>query len=605
MATIAAPAVEAGLSARRSVTLSAVAVAGGVAAAATAANLGSEPDTLSIVRGLLVASYVFVGLYTWWHRPTSRFGAYLAGVGGLYVVVSLSGSDDSLPYTVGRVALAVLVVALVYVFLCFPHDNLASRLERRLVAGLAFATTALWLLALPLVEKLPAGGPLTDCDSDCPDNALQVVVAPEGLSSGIGFAVNAVTAVGLLAVAALLVGKARSPGLLRRRLTVPLLACVVLLTVNYAAFTLLQQADLGGTEVLRLLGGASALAVPLAMLVGQVRGRVFAATSLGRLVARVGAEPVSPARVEILLREALGDTQLKLALRHAGRTGWVDVRGRAIELPTGGRDVATTSVLRNGWPVAVLIHDAALKEDTGITEGLAATSLMLLENAQLVEDLQASRARIVASEQRERLRLERNLHDGAQQRLFSIQLKLEAARQQTDDAQLGQDLRELADDASSAVDELRELAHGLYPTVLRERGLGDGLRSLARTAAANVTVDADRSVDGHMLSTVEEAVYFCAREAIQNATKHAGAGARVTVTLARRGTDLQFAIEDDGVGFDPDGSVAAMGFVSMRDRIGAVGGDVEIVSQTGRGTTVRGVVPRCWPTDEEARHTEP
>ena len=433
-----------------------------------------------------------------------------------------------------------------------------------------------------------------DCGDACPANAFQLVETPDAVSSALGFAVNGATALALLGVIALLVDKARSPAILRRRLVLPVLGSAIALAAAYSAYTVLRQLEVEGLTGLKVAGAAAALAIPLAMLVGQVRGRVFAATSLVSLVGRVGGEPVTAARVEGLLRDALGDPLLRFALRRPG-SGYVDVEGHAVELPLGHRDVGVTPVLRNGEPVAALVHDAALDEGSGITEGLAATALMLLENAQLVADLRDSRARIVTSGQQERLRLERNLHDGAQQRLFTIQLKLTAARARADDPQLARELDELTADAAATVDELRSLAHGLYPTVLRERGLADALRAAARGAAVPVRV-VDGSV-GRCAPTVEEAVYYCVLEAIQNTAKHAGPGARATVRLEHEGRDLRFSVTDDGVGFDPAQRADGIGLVSMRDRIGAAGGTLDIVSRPGEGTAVIGIVPDRPPAD--------
>ena len=592
MATIAAPAIATARSGRGLLRTATVAAVGAVATVLTAAGAGlgdaAGVDAWTLVRAAMVGSYVAVGTYTWWRRPASRFGAMLAETGLLFAVAALNASTDELAHTVGRVALAVIAVYLAYAFLCFPRDRLETSLERRLVAAFAGVTGVLWLVTLPLAGTLPASGPIVDCGDRCPGNALQLVDTPDAVSTGLGLAVNGATALALAGVIVLLVDKARSPATLRRRLVLPVLGSAMALAAAYAAYTVLRQLDVEGLTGLKVTGAAAALAIPVAMLVGQVRGRVFAATSLVALVGRVGGEPASAARVEGLLREALGDPLLRFVLRRPG-TGYVDVDGHEVELPVGRRDVAVTPVLRNGEPVAALVHDAALDEGSGIPEGLAATALMLHENAQLVVDLRDSRARIVASGQQERLRLERNLHDGAQQRLFNIQLKLTEARARASDPQLARALDDLTADAAATVDELRTLAHGLYPTVLRERGLIEALRAAARGAAVPVRV-VDEGV-GRCTPTVEEAVYFCVLEAVQNTTKHAGPGARATVQLGRLGAEVRFAVSDDGVGFDPARRSDGIGLVSMRDRIGAAGGTLDVVSRPGAGTTVSGVVP--------------
>jgi len=210
------------------------------------------------------------------------------------------------------------------------------------------------------------------------------------------------------------------------------------------------------------------------------------------------------------------------------------------------------------------------------------------ERKGLARDLRASRSRIVEAAQQERVRLERDLHDGAQQRLVTIQLGLRLARERAGE-DLAADLEALGAEAGEAVEELRTLAQGIYPSVLRESGVADALRSVAMRAPIPVRV-VDGGI-GRCSATVEAAIYFSALEAVQNSIKHAGSGARVTVTLGRRGEAVHFAVADDGVGMDVAASGDGVGLISMRDRIGAVGGQVEIVSAPGHGTSVHGTVP--------------
>ena len=307
-----------------------------------------------------------------------------------------------------------------------------------------------------------------------------------------------------------------------------------------------------------------------------------------QLIADVSGGPATPIRIQSLLRDALGDPLLTLAVRDPASGDYVDAEGDAVELPVDRADLGVTSVERDGQPVAVLIHDAAI-QDGELTKCLATVSFMLLEHAHLVEELRSSRARFVADAQRERLRVEGNLHDGTQGRLLDIQIRLEAARELATDERLVEELRTLAADTAAAVEDLRAVARGLYPTVLRERGLPDALRSVARGAATPVTI-VDRGVP-RCDSTVEEAIYYCVLEAIQNSTKHAGGHAQVTVVLEPLDASLEFSIMDAGAGFDPSRDTGGIGMLSMRDRIGAVGGELVVASEPGRGTTVRGIVP--------------
>jgi signal transduction histidine kinase len=175
---------------------------------------------------------------------------------------------------------------------------------------------------------------------------------------------------------------------------------------------------------------------------------------------------------------------------------------------------------------------------------------LLTENADLVAELRSSRTRIVDAMQRERRRLEQDLHDGAQQQLMAIQIKLRIAEQLAPDGDLAELLEEISADAALAVDELRMLARGIYPPVLRDFGPADALRAVAAGRPVAVRV-IDRGI-GRTSDPIEAAVYFCACEAIQNAAKHAGAGARVTVTLGRRQQTVELTIDDDGKGFTPE-----------------------------------------------------
>jgi signal transduction histidine kinase len=210
--------------------------------------------------------------------------------------------------------------------------------------------------------------------------------------------------------------------------------------------------------------------------------------------------------------------------------------------------------------------------------------------AQSRRELVEARARIVRAADRARRELERDLHDGAQQRLSAILIRLRMAQTSGLEKDLTNQLEAISVDVELAVDELRALARGIYPAALTEHGLADAVRSLAMSAPIPVAV-IDEGL-GRCSAVVEAAVYFCVSEAVQNAIKHAGPEARVTVIL-RRGPprDLRFEVTDDGVGMNMPIRSNGVGLISMRDRIGAVRGELEISSVAGRGTNVRGTVP--------------
>jgi signal transduction histidine kinase len=209
----------------------------------------------------------------------------------------------------------------------------------------------------------------------------------------------------------------------------------------------------------------------------------------------------------------------------------------------------------------------------------------------LAVELAESRTRLVDAADAERRRLERDLHDGVQQDLLGIRLRLQNAVEatRTDPADGEEMLMSIGAQLDEALGSLRSLARGIYPVLLQERGVPEALRSAALRLPIPVSV-ADRGA-GRCVQRIEVAVYFCCLEALQNVTKHAGAGVTATVCLWHERGSLHFRVQDDGSGFDLGRAPAGSGLPNMRDRIAAVGGTLTITSQTGEGTTVRGRVP--------------
>ena len=205
-------------------------------------------------------------------------------------------------------------------------------------------------------------------------------------------------------------------------------------------------------------------------------------------------------------------------------------------------------------------------------------------------ELQASRARIVSASDESRRLIERNLHDGAQQHLVALALKVRMLEKKfgDDDEELVLALDQLQEDVQTTIDEVRELAHGIYPPLLRDRGLGKALENAASRSPLPTTVDATTV---RFAPDVEAAIYFCCLEAMQNAGKYAGDGAHITVRVTTDDERLVFEIADDGAGFDPARVAESHGFVNMRDRVGALGGELVVESTPGQGTKVVGALP--------------
>jgi signal transduction histidine kinase len=224
-------------------------------------------------------------------------------------------------------------------------------------------------------------------------------------------------------------------------------------------------------------------------------------------------------------------------------------------------------------------------------EGLQERESLREHNVELVDELRESRARIVAAADAERRSVERDLHDGAQQHLVLLGLKLGMAkRKRGEDPEAAAALiDELSGDLDRAIAELRDLAHGIYPVALESDGLPGALGEAVERAAIPATLECNGA--GRYPPELEAAVYFCCLEALQNASKHAGEGAKAEVELAERDGALMFTIADDGRGYEAASVNGSAGLQNMTDRIGALGGSLRIESATGRGTRVLGSVP--------------
>jgi signal transduction histidine kinase len=240
--------------------------------------------------------------------------------------------------------------------------------------------------------------------------------------------------------------------------------------------------------------------------------------------------------------------------------------------------------------VAMPAAEPLRKGGEKLVTDLASQAGLVLRNVRLIEELQESRRRIVTAQDERARKLERDLHDGAQQQLVAVSVKLGLVEKLTtrDPEKARAILAELKEDAADALDNLRDLARGIYPPLLADKGLEAALEAQARKSQLDVRVDADGC--GRYPQEVEAAVYFCSLEALQNVSKYAKART-ATITLVETNGDLSFRVRDDGVGFDPSAARMGAGLTNMRDRLEALGGALEIASMPGVGTTVAGRVP--------------
>jgi signal transduction histidine kinase len=237
-------------------------------------------------------------------------------------------------------------------------------------------------------------------------------------------------------------------------------------------------------------------------------------------------------------------------------------------------------------------NDPLRPAEAKLIDDVASQAGLVMFNVRLVEELRASRQRLVKAQDEERRKLERNIHDGAQQQLVALAVKANLAQSLAtrDPAATETMLAQLKADATDALENLRDLARGIYPPLLADKGLGTALESQARKSAVPVSLESDGIA--RYPQEVEAAVYFCCLEALQNVAKYAGAS-EATIRLTDRTGMLAFEVIDDGAGFDQGTTGYGTGLQGMADRLDALGGHLEVRSAPGRGTTVAGRLPNA------------
>jgi PAS domain S-box-containing protein len=587
--------------------LAGLAAAGAALSAAAVAvalsGAGPEPRWPSaIVHALVIAAPIGAGLYALYAQPASagRFGRLLVLSGFLWSPTLLAESADSLLYSVGRVSAWLAEVLLVYVVLSYPSGRLTASADKLLFRAAALTVGVLFLPSVLLVEQYPLPNPWSSCGSDCPPNAFLALGSEPGFVDALVIPLEkAASALVYAAVAVALALRLVRGSRLTRVGLLPVVAVATLRMAVAAAF-IVARARRPDSQLTEVLGTAALLCMPafsVAFVIGLLRARMAAARALVRLGARYGSRPEG-GEVRDLIADAVEDPSLEVLYWNSeAGGGWTNTEGEPVSLPSFGPDRAVTEVRGSRGRVAVLVHDPALADAPVITDVARGFALMALENQRLetqlrssLRELRESRERIMSAADLERRRIERDLHDGAQQRLVSLRIQLELAGDlvEAHPERAGRRLRELSRDVDDAVDEVRSLARGLVPPILVERGLVEALRDAAHGGHLRVTVH-ERGL-GRYPPEIESAVYFACLEALQNAAKHAE-GARSASLSLWEDEELRFEVRDDGAGLPEGHTESGAGLTNMRDRIGAVGGRLAIGSVPGQGTCVAGSVP--------------
>ena len=573
-----------------------------VSAAIALDGATSDAVLVATARALIVGVPLGVGLYAWYWHEEERFGVLLILAGGGWFLTALAESRHELPYTLGRAAGWLMELALVYLILAYPSGRLPGRIDRLIVLVMAIAVFTMYLPRLVLAESFEVPSPYTSCVQACPANQFFA------LDRQPAFVKDFMQPVGVLLVFAALwsavarvTWRVRGATVLTRRMIIPVVAVGAARAGAVGVALVARQLDPTATQALNVVSWSLALAVPLlalAFLAGLLRWKLFAGVALQRLSRCLRTVPDVPT-----LRQAFADSfddpSIEIVFRASRRTGgWIDDRGHPVELPAAGSGRASSEVRNGDAVVAAIVHDEALAAHPDLVAAGVALAAVVLDNHRLVAEAEASahelrrsRARIAARAAQERRRIERVIHDGAQQRLVAlgIELELTEALLQTDSERGLVRLRELEEELGAAVDELRALAHGVYPPLLADRGLPDALRAVASRSRLDIELQIVEV--GRYGPEVESAIYFCVSEALQNVTKHARTARHAVVRIdASPPGELQFSVRDDGTD-GPGGRIrAGAGLTNMQDRVGALGGEVDVTSVPGLGTTVHGRV---------------
>jgi len=564
-------------------------VAAGALAAALTGGLVSgarvpHPTAQAALVAGTVAGFTFAGVFWLRRRPASPYGLCLLLLAACSAVSSLQYAASTELYTVGVLARAPFLAVALFCLLAFPVGWIRGRWTRRLMwfgsAGLLIGVVPALLFTRGGASMQAMGG----CGAHC--ESLQIASAPGPLAALLEALDRVAPPLVALAACGVLVQRFVTGTHAERRslrwMATFAAAAAGLFGVRWFVVVMIGV-PVAQAEPLRWANGIVWAVLPWVMIASLVQAQIFARSALDELLGRLTARPGAPAW-EHDVGAALDDPGLRLAFWSPSDQSYRGVRGEPIEKSESEAATAWYEIERDGHPVAAIMHDPALDAEPELLRAAAEATLLSIDNRHLEEDIQAARASALATAEEERRRLERDLHDGAQQHLIALRIKLGLIMELGEPpAEL---LAELCDEVDAALDELRRLAQGVYPSLLRTDGLASALSAVARRAPVPAAVRT--SGVGRHPPEIESAVYFCCLEALQNAAKHAGPGADVTIRVSESDAVLRFAVEDSGAGFDTQLGGGGVGLANMAARTAAVGGTLHIVSAPGHGTSVNG-----------------
>jgi signal transduction histidine kinase len=559
----------------------ALAAGSATAALILSGDIADSPARTATIGLAVGLAWSLIGLDEWRRRPTNSIGPLMVFLGFAWFASLLVYSSVSPLYTIGLFFRPLFIAVLNHVLLAFPSGRLEGRLSRAIVVA-AYVDT---------IVVVGASVPFQEPDATGVRN-LVLVEPNAALADGLRNAARWIGVALLLTSLTLIAQRWRRATPPWRRAVAPVLwwgaaaaAVGALRLLNDALGQPLGRVELGFFVLLAT--------VPFALELGLLRSRL-ARGAVAELVVELG-QTRAPGKLREALARALHDPALTLAYWLPEQGRYVDSEGQPVELPRDDSALTTTIVERDGRRVAALVHDASLREDPELVDAVCAAAGLALENERLqaelrahLDELRASRVRIVEAADAERRRLERDLHDGTQQRLVSVSMALGLA-----ESKLGSDpesARKILDETrktlGTTLQELRELSQGLHPGILTERGLGPALQELAYGSPVPIELSVPK--EERLPEPVEAAAYYVVAEALTNVAKYASASS-VSVRVGSRNGRAVVEVSDDGVGgADP---ARGSGLRGLADRVEALGGRLAVESPPGEGTRLRAEIP--------------
>jgi signal transduction histidine kinase len=538
----------------------------------------AEPGLQAALMDWITLPYILAGVFAWSRRPDSRFGPLMIAAGFTMFVSSLAWANTAGLHTIGQAFDLVPAAVFLHVFLAFPIGRLTHPFERALVAAGYAVAFGLELVVMGL------GGFGTD-------NLLEVVSEPGASGTLQKIQLVAISAFCLIGVG-VLVARRRGAGRPLRRSVALLVDSFGLGLVMLAALFVTGAFDGPAFETLRRATFVVIGLAPAAFLVGLLSARL-ARSALADLLLEMHADP-APADLRDALARALRDPSLTLSYWLPEYQTWADVDGQPTSPPMAADGRALTLIDRGGERVAALQHDSSLENEPELLEAVSAAAGIALETARLhadlaaqLDELRGSRVRVIEAGQKERQRLERNLHDGAQQRLVALSLDLTMLKKRLDaDPEAGTRIDHARNEIALSLEELRDVARGLHPAVVSGHGLAVALESLA--ARATLPVRLNVALEGRLPERLEVAAFYLVSESLANIGKHAQATS-ATVDVARCNGEIVIEVIDDGIGGAD--TERGSGLRGLADRVEALDGRLRVWTPVGQGTRVRAEIP--------------